>query len=355
MSVMVALTSASISSTGPGMGSCWHRCSALRICCRFCQMISASFSHLQGAQGLQRDSGFCSSPGQGRKMQDPLPPSLPPSQQSTPQKGAGLGHSCPAQAQSRVPLSKSRRLSGWPQIGTNQLKSSPAHSETPLSLGGGDTGLRSQVPSGAKQDTAKVRAATDSGNLLLTPTQGQKRQLASSLELPIPPTSHPHQDCSTSRLPSGGPPLPASCCRRFHWISSSSRMMVCCFRSSCRVFWCFSASSCVRAQQLAGSRGAVLRAWPRTQGLALSHPLHLRAPQGRGALLSQALSPTWCPESQVTELPPGKGTQGQLTTRYCCSVCASRCSQVSRDTCFCWRAVSLLMRSWGFSWASWAN
>lgn len=75
MSVMVALTSASISSTGPGMGSCWQRCSALRICCRFCQMISASFSHLQGAQGLQRDSGFCSSPGQGRRMQDMLPPS----------------------------------------------------------------------------------------------------------------------------------------------------------------------------------------------------------------------------------------------------------------------------------------
>lgn len=79
MSVMVALTSASISSTGPGMGSCWQRCSALRICCRFCQMISASFSHLQGARGLQRDAGCCSSPGQGRKMHDPLPPS----QQST--------------------------------------------------------------------------------------------------------------------------------------------------------------------------------------------------------------------------------------------------------------------------------
>lgn len=49
MSVMVALTSASISSTGPGMGSCWQRCSALRICCRFCQMISANFSHLHGS------------------------------------------------------------------------------------------------------------------------------------------------------------------------------------------------------------------------------------------------------------------------------------------------------------------
>lgn len=61
--------------------------------------------------------------------------------------------------------------------------------------------------------------------------------------LPLP-APHPwYQDCSTSRLPSGGPPFPASCCRRFHWISSSSRMMVCCFRSSCRVFWCFSASS----------------------------------------------------------------------------------------------------------------
>lgn len=62
---------------------------------------------------------------------------------------------------------------------------------------------------------------------------------------PLPPATpkHHYQDCSTSRLPSGGPPFPASCCRRFHWISSSSRMMVCCFRSSCRVFWCFSASS----------------------------------------------------------------------------------------------------------------
>lgn len=49
MSVIVALTSASISSTGPGMGSCWQRCSALRICCRFCQMISANFSHLHGS------------------------------------------------------------------------------------------------------------------------------------------------------------------------------------------------------------------------------------------------------------------------------------------------------------------
>ena len=80
MSVMVALTSASISSTGPGMGSCWHKCSALRICCRFCQMISASFSHLQGARGLQGDGGCCSSPGQGRKMHA----TLPPSHQSTP-------------------------------------------------------------------------------------------------------------------------------------------------------------------------------------------------------------------------------------------------------------------------------
>lgn len=86
MSVMVALTSASISSTGPGMGSCWQRCSALRICCRFCQMISASFSHLQGARGLQRDGGFCSSPGQGRKMQD----TLPPSRQSTPREVLAL-------------------------------------------------------------------------------------------------------------------------------------------------------------------------------------------------------------------------------------------------------------------------
>lgn len=54
MSVMVALTSASISSTGPGMGSCWQRCSALRICCRFCQMISANFSHLHGSPKANR-------------------------------------------------------------------------------------------------------------------------------------------------------------------------------------------------------------------------------------------------------------------------------------------------------------
>lgn len=52
-----------------------------------------------------------------------------------------------------------------------------------------------------------------------------------------------HHDCRMSRPPSGGPPLPASCCRLFHWISSSSRMMVCCFLNSCRVFWCFSARS----------------------------------------------------------------------------------------------------------------
>lgn len=47
MSVIVLLRSPSISSTGPGIGSCWHTCSARRICCRFCQMISASFSHLR--------------------------------------------------------------------------------------------------------------------------------------------------------------------------------------------------------------------------------------------------------------------------------------------------------------------
>lgn len=63
MSVMVALTSASISSTGPGMGSCWHRCSALRICCRFCQMISANFSHLHGSPGHREDNGVTPSPG----------------------------------------------------------------------------------------------------------------------------------------------------------------------------------------------------------------------------------------------------------------------------------------------------
>lgn len=65
MSVMVALTSASISSTGPGMGSCWQRCSALRICCRFCQMISANFSHLHTSpEAKGKDSDFSPSPGQ---------------------------------------------------------------------------------------------------------------------------------------------------------------------------------------------------------------------------------------------------------------------------------------------------
>lgn len=46
MSVIVELSSLSSSSMGPGMGSCCLRCSALRICCLFCQMVSASFSHL---------------------------------------------------------------------------------------------------------------------------------------------------------------------------------------------------------------------------------------------------------------------------------------------------------------------
>ena len=58
-----------------------------------------------------------------------------------------------------------------------------------------------------------------------------------------------HQDCRMSRPPSGGPPLPASCCRLFHWISSSSRMMVCCFLNSCSVFWCFSARSCTLTEK----------------------------------------------------------------------------------------------------------
>lgn len=49
--------------------------------------------------------------------------------------------------------------------------------------------------------------------------------------------------CKRSKLPSGGPPFPASCCRLFHWISSSSKIMVCCLRKSCRVFWCFSDKS----------------------------------------------------------------------------------------------------------------
>lgn len=61
MSVMVPFSSDSISSTGPGIGSCWHKCSARRICCRFCQMISASFSHLGGV-GLSTALAFSAPP-----------------------------------------------------------------------------------------------------------------------------------------------------------------------------------------------------------------------------------------------------------------------------------------------------
>lgn len=46
ISVMSALSLLSSSSMGPGRGSCWVRCSQRRICCRFCQIRSASFSHL---------------------------------------------------------------------------------------------------------------------------------------------------------------------------------------------------------------------------------------------------------------------------------------------------------------------
>ncbi len=46
-----------------------------------------------------------------------------------------------------------------------------------------------------------------------------------------------------SSPPSDGPPLPVSCCRLFHWISSSSTITVCCFLNRARVLWCFSASS----------------------------------------------------------------------------------------------------------------
>lgn len=45
-SVTVALSSVRSSSVGPGMGSCCVRCSTRRICCLFCQIISANFSHL---------------------------------------------------------------------------------------------------------------------------------------------------------------------------------------------------------------------------------------------------------------------------------------------------------------------
>lgn len=53
-----------------------------------------------------------------------------------------------------------------------------------------------------------------------------------------------YQDWRTSSPPSWGPPLPASCCLLFHWISSSSSIRVCCFLSRPRVFWCCSDKSC---------------------------------------------------------------------------------------------------------------
>lgn len=77
MSVMVALTSASISSTGPGMGSCWQRCSALRICCRFCQMISANFSHLPVSPGPEGRT-VASPHGPGHRWEGSQPGASPP-------------------------------------------------------------------------------------------------------------------------------------------------------------------------------------------------------------------------------------------------------------------------------------
>lgn len=44
-----------------------------------------------------------------------------------------------------------------------------------------------------------------------------------------------------------------------------------------------------------------------------------------------------------------------LTTRYCCSVWASRCSQPSNDAFFCCKVGSRVMRSWAFSWDSWVS
>lgn len=46
ISVMSLFSLLSNSSIGPGRGSCWVKCSQRRICCRFCQIKSASFSHL---------------------------------------------------------------------------------------------------------------------------------------------------------------------------------------------------------------------------------------------------------------------------------------------------------------------
>lgn len=114
MSVMVALTSASISSTGPAMGSCWQRCSALRICCRFCQMISASFSHLHGSPTVNRkDNGSQLPPGQRMGGSLSEPPPLTP-EQSTAVLPAKITETHRSSDPDLCPASLSGTLHAWP-------------------------------------------------------------------------------------------------------------------------------------------------------------------------------------------------------------------------------------------------
>lgn len=185
MSVMVPFSSDSISSTGPGMGSCWHKCSARRICCRFCQMISASFSHLGGSR-----------------------------------------------------------------LSTHRV-------ERP------------------------------------------------SFPLPPAPTrSAAHPGC-----PRGGRRCPPA-----------------------------AAGASIGSAHHPGSSSAVCAAAAASSGA--SRP----APAGQDSVTAHrgGTQPLWGP------LPA-------LTTRYCCSVCASRCSQASSDAFFCCSVVSRERRSWGPSWESWEN
>lgn len=62
ISVIVLLSSLRSSSMGPGMGSCCRRCSALRICCLFCHIVSASFSHLKHNAKTHRINRHLTSP-----------------------------------------------------------------------------------------------------------------------------------------------------------------------------------------------------------------------------------------------------------------------------------------------------
>lgn len=175
MSVIVLLSSLRSSSIGPGMGSCCLRCSALRICCLFCQIVSANFSHLLHTH-TQIKMSLNITKLQNREW---------------------IGYTL-----NREQRAKKRhiRLASW------KIK-----------------------PSSSLLNTCKSVTLYLVREICGCDLGGRWKTT--------------HHDCRMSRPPSGGPPLPASCCRLFHWISSSSRMMVCCFLKSCRVFWCFSARS----------------------------------------------------------------------------------------------------------------